>query len=84
VECVDGHALAYVEAVSAGSVGRGVEVEQMAVCGAGALLEFGEQGVADARGPGGSTYNKIIDGQFAAAEGCRNDPPSGDAEAGAI
>jgi hypothetical protein len=49
-----------------------------------ALLEFGEQGVADARGPGGSTYDKIIDGQFAAAEGCRRDPPSGDAEAGAI
>src|ERR1700730_13749346 len=56
----------------------------MAVCRAGALLELGEQGVADALGPGGSSDDKIIDGQFAAAEGCGHDPPSGYAEAGAI
>ena len=29
-------------------------------------------------------HDKIIDGQFAAAESCRHDPPAGDAKAGVI
>lgn len=82
VECEDRQAFARIEAVSVGAVRRGVEVEQLAACRAGALLKFGEQSAADALGPGGSSDHQIIDGQLAASEGGGNDPPSGDAEAG--
>ena len=67
-----------------GAVRRRIKVQQVAVGGAGALLEFGEQSAPDSLRPGSVAHDKIIDGQFAAAESCRHDPPAGDAKAGVL